>query len=145
MFNISTLVSSQTLHKFGYPIKGDDPIPFWAYGSLQTVNPAGIQAINIYRITKVVEHLARNLQPNYQVELSNFLSYASVMVLMISVKNACKFGWFLNKLESEELLTIAPEIGKIYCTFRNVISNGSTSCYSAIVSTITESFYPDMN
>lgn len=70
---------------------------------------------------------------------------ASVMVLMISVKNACKFGWFLNKLESEELLTIAPEIGKIYCTFRNVISNGSTSCYSAIVSTITESFYPDMN
>jgi E3 SUMO-protein ligase PIAS1 len=70
---------------------------------------------------------------------------ASVMVLMISVKNACKFGWFLNKLESKELLTITREIGKIYCTLRNVISNRPSTCYSAMVSTITESFYPNMN
>jgi E3 SUMO-protein ligase PIAS1 len=38
-------------------------------------------------------------------------SLACMMLLCISVKNACKFGWF-DKKESEEVLTIADEIGK---------------------------------
>ncbi|CAI8589360.1 unnamed protein product [Vicia faba] len=69
------------------------------------------------------------------------LSLAAVMVLMISVKNACKIGWFQKK-ESEELLTIADEIGKIYCTLGNII-NGPSSSHSAVL-TIMERFYPRM-
>ncbi|XP_004511552.1 uncharacterized protein [Cicer arietinum] len=69
------------------------------------------------------------------------LSLAAVMVLMISVKNACKIGWFQKK-ESEELLTISDEIGKIYCTLGNV-STGPSSCHSAML-TIMERFYPKL-
>ncbi|CAL5187386.1 unnamed protein product [Lathyrus oleraceus] len=69
------------------------------------------------------------------------LSLAAVMVLMISVKNACKIGWFQKK-ESEELLTIADEIGKIYCTLGNV-STGPSSSHSAVL-TIMERFYPKL-
>ncbi|CAK8541396.1 unnamed protein product [Lathyrus sativus] len=69
------------------------------------------------------------------------LSLAAVMVLMISVKNACKIGWF-EKKESEELLIVADEIGKIYCTLGN-ISTGPSSSHSAVL-TIMERFYPKM-
>ncbi|KEH19346.1 transcription factor-like protein, partial [Medicago truncatula] len=69
------------------------------------------------------------------------LSLAAVMVLMISVKNACTNGWF-QKEDAEELLTIAEEIGKIYCTLGNAIAEPN-SCHPAVL-TIMERFYPYM-
>ncbi|GAU20611.1 hypothetical protein TSUD_230250 [Trifolium subterraneum] len=69
------------------------------------------------------------------------LSLAAVMVLMISVKNACKIGWFQKK-ESEELLTIADEIGKIYCTL-GTVSTGPSSSHSTVLA-IMERFYPKL-
>ncbi|KAK7253065.1 hypothetical protein RIF29_37470 [Crotalaria pallida] len=69
------------------------------------------------------------------------LSQAAAMVLMISVKSACKIGWFQRK-DSEELLTIADKMGKIYCSIGNV-SAGPSSCHS-IIPTIMERFYPKM-
>lgn len=48
----------------------------------------------------------------------------------------------INKRESEELLTIADEIGKIYCTLGNV-STGPSSSHSAVL-TIMERFYPKL-
>jgi len=70
---------------------------------------------NIETPPKVIEQLPM-LSKKMHYQRKRDVELASVMVLMISVKNACKFGRFLNKLESEELLTIAREIGKIYCT-----------------------------
>ncbi|TKY70979.1 E3 SUMO-protein ligase pli1 [Spatholobus suberectus] len=67
------------------------------------------------------------------------LSQAATMVLMISLKNACEIGWFQTK-ESEELLTIANEIGKVYGSAGS-INAGPSSCSSAIL-TIMEKFYP---
>ncbi|RDY09749.1 E4 SUMO-protein ligase PIAL2, partial [Mucuna pruriens] len=68
-------------------------------------------------------------------------SQAAMMVLMISVKNACEIGWFQTK-ESEELVIIADEIRKIY-SGAGSINAGPGSCSSAI-STIMEKFYPIM-
>ncbi|XP_061344047.1 E4 SUMO-protein ligase PIAL2 isoform X2 [Gastrolobium bilobum] len=67
--------------------------------------------------------------------------HAALMVLMISVKNACKVGWFQTK-ESEELLTIADKMGKIYGSTGN-LNAGPSSCHSTIT-TIMERFYPTM-
>ncbi|KAE9606549.1 putative E3 SUMO protein ligase [Lupinus albus] len=67
--------------------------------------------------------------------------HAAVMVLMISVKNACEIGWFGTK-EAQELLKCADEMGKIYCSLGNV-NIGVTSCQTTI-QTIMERFYPRM-
>ncbi|KAK7253064.1 hypothetical protein RIF29_37469 [Crotalaria pallida] len=66
---------------------------------------------------------------------------AAAMVLMISVKNACEIGWFGTK-ESQELITSAEEMGKIYRSMGNV-NSGLSSCLST-VQTIMERFYPSM-
>jgi len=39
-------------------------------------------------------------------------SQATVMVLMVSIKGVCEIGWFQIK-ESEELLVIVDEVGKV--------------------------------
>ncbi|XP_034709516.1 E4 SUMO-protein ligase PIAL2-like isoform X1 [Vitis riparia] len=44
---------------------------------------------------------------------------AVAMVLMISVKNACKIGWFLDH-DATDLLTLAKEIGKIFSTMEDI-------------------------
>lgn len=68
----------------------------------------------------------------------------AMMVLLISVKYACESGWF-QKNESEELLTIAHKIGKIYNTLGNVSSyEPNSSCHSSVVLTIMERFCPNM-
>jgi len=68
----------------------------------------------------------------------------AMMVLLISVKYACEFGWF-QKNESEELLTVAHKIGKIYNTLGNVSSYElNSSCHSSVVLTIMERFCPNM-
>lgn len=66
-------------------------------------------------------------------------SQAAMMVLMISVKNACEIGWFQTK-ESEELVTLADEIGKVYRSLGSLHA-GPRSCSSAIT-TVMEKFYP---
>ncbi|KAL3039823.1 hypothetical protein AAZX31_01G207700 [Glycine max] len=66
-------------------------------------------------------------------------SQAAMMVLMISIKNACEIGWFQTK-ESEELVTIADEIRKVYSSL-GTINVGPRSCSTAI-STIMQKFYP---
>ncbi|GAU45769.1 hypothetical protein TSUD_24330 [Trifolium subterraneum] len=83
-------------------------------------------------------------QMNYQRKTDYVpSSLACMMVLIISVKNACKFGWF-NKKDSEEILAIVDDIGKMYCTMGNVITGFDSSCYSTVLSTIMEKYYPNM-
>ncbi|KAI4315471.1 hypothetical protein L6164_028275 [Bauhinia variegata] len=65
----------------------------------------------------------------------------AIMVLMISVKNACKIGWFKKK-ETEELLTIANEIVKIYCSMGDV--NAGPSDCNTTISIIMQRFYPQL-
>ncbi|KAK7308961.1 hypothetical protein RJT34_05327 [Clitoria ternatea] len=69
------------------------------------------------------------------------ITQAAIMVMMVSVKNACEFGWFQPK-ESEELVTIAEEIAKVYRSLGSITTRPS-SCNSAI-SSIMEKFYPNM-
>jgi len=74
---------------------------------------------NVETLLKDIEHLPMLLkQMYYQRNWDDELSGA---MILISFKNSFKFGWFLVKLESKVLLTIAREIGKIYCTLGNVM------------------------
>lgn len=66
---------------------------------------------------------------------------AAIMVLMASVKNACMVGWFQEK-ETQELITLATEIGKVFCTPGD-IDAGTTDSLS-IIPTIMSRFYPLM-
>ncbi|GMI95474.1 PROTEIN INHIBITOR OF ACTIVATED STAT LIKE 2 [Hibiscus trionum] len=66
---------------------------------------------------------------------------APVMVLMISVKSACKMSWFSDR-ETQELLTLANEVGSCFCTPEGINNelDGSLSTVLEIMSR----FYPSM-
>ncbi|KAK7406086.1 hypothetical protein VNO78_07703 [Psophocarpus tetragonolobus] len=66
-------------------------------------------------------------------------SQAAMMVLMISIKNACEFGWFQTK-ECEELITIANEIGKVYSSVGSI--NAGPTSSSSLISAVMQNFYP---
>ncbi|KAJ8768481.1 hypothetical protein K2173_022570 [Erythroxylum novogranatense] len=72
---------------------------------------------------------------------NNLFLGAGIMVLMISVKNACARGWFSEK-ESQELCALANEIGGIFCSLGGL--NNEPSNYSSIIATIMSRFYPFM-
>ncbi|CAN4075912.1 unnamed protein product [Withania somnifera] len=67
------------------------------------------------------------------------LLQAHVMVLMISVKNACHSGWFTEK-DAEELCGLANEISGSFCSTLDFKTEPSSS--STIISTIMSRFYP---
>ncbi|KAG6781119.1 hypothetical protein POTOM_014004 [Populus tomentosa] len=66
---------------------------------------------------------------------------AAIMVLMASVKNACMVGWF-QETETQELVTLATEIGKVFCTPGDI--NAGTTDSLSIIPTIMSRFYPLM-
>ncbi|KAB1215410.1 E3 SUMO-protein ligase pli1 [Morella rubra] len=72
---------------------------------------------------------------------SDLLLQAAIMVLMISVKNACKMGWFSEK-DTNELSTLANEIGSSFCSLGDVNTGPSDSL--STVGKIMERFYPRM-
>ncbi|KAA8522457.1 hypothetical protein F0562_013182 [Nyssa sinensis] len=69
------------------------------------------------------------------------LLQAALMVLMISVKNACKIGWFSDK-DSKELFSLANEIGNSFCSIRDINTEASGSLPT--ISKIMSRFYPCM-
>ncbi|XP_043696227.1 E4 SUMO-protein ligase PIAL1-like isoform X3 [Telopea speciosissima] len=74
---------------------------------------------------------------------NNIFFQAVIMVLMVSVKNACKNGWFLGN-DNEELLTLANEIVSGFCSSGDInIEPSSASAFSAIPG-IMSRFYPRM-
>jgi E3 SUMO-protein ligase PIAS1 len=98
---------------------------------------------NVQSPSKVVEQLPMLLKKmHYKRKYDDEL--AAVMVLITSVKSACESGWFVNELESKELLTIASEIGKFYYTLGDLITNRPNSINSAILSTIVEKSYSNL-
>ncbi|XP_022146075.1 E4 SUMO-protein ligase PIAL2-like isoform X2 [Momordica charantia] len=64
---------------------------------------------------------------------------AAIMVLMISVKSACKMRWFSEK-EAEELYSLANEIGS---DFFGDVNTGQTNSLTTIT-TVMERFFPRM-
>ncbi|GFP92619.1 hypothetical protein PHJA_001406100 [Phtheirospermum japonicum] len=72
---------------------------------------------------------------------TNTLLQASVMVLMISIKNACQTGWFSGG-DSEELSNLANKIGTDFCMVPNFSPEPSGS--HSVISTITSRYYPRM-
>ncbi|KHG26304.1 E3 SUMO-protein ligase pli1 [Gossypium arboreum] len=66
---------------------------------------------------------------------------AAIMVLMISVKNACKMSWFSDG-ESRELLTLANEVGSCFC-IPGVINNELDGSLATILEVMSR-FYPLM-
>ncbi|KAG8382192.1 hypothetical protein BUALT_Bualt05G0051200 [Buddleja alternifolia] len=69
------------------------------------------------------------------------LQQAAVMVLMISVKNACQNGWFSDR-DSEDLKNLAKEIASNFCSVSDL--NTEPSCALSVISTIMSRFYPRM-
>lgn len=68
------------------------------------------------------------------------LLQAAIMVLMISVKNACRNRWFTEK-DNEELHILSNEIGSSFCS---VDMNTEVSSFLPTISTIMSRFYPQM-
>ncbi|CAI0414704.1 unnamed protein product [Linum tenue] len=66
---------------------------------------------------------------------------AAIMVLMISVKNACKVGWFSDR-ETQELISLSSEIGNSFRSFGDTL-DASGSPHST-VSTVLSRYYPKM-
>ncbi|KAL5727168.1 hypothetical protein ACHQM5_000392 [Ranunculus cassubicifolius] len=66
---------------------------------------------------------------------------AAVMVLMISVKNACKHGWFLVQ-DADELLTLANEMARNFCSPTDI--NIEPSSLPHVLSNVTSRFFPRM-
>ncbi|KAF8031342.1 hypothetical protein BT93_D0508 [Corymbia citriodora subsp. variegata] len=66
---------------------------------------------------------------------------AIIMVLMISVKNACKSKWFSEK-DCQELLALADEIEKNFQSPRDTAVRSTAS--SQLVSSIMARFYPQL-
>ncbi|XVF52983.1 hypothetical protein PTKIN_Ptkin05aG0061700 [Pterospermum kingtungense] len=69
-----------------------------------------------------------------------FLKVA-IMVLMISVKNACEMGWFQDE-ERQELVTLANEVGSCFCSPQDV-TNGLDNSLSTVLPVMSR-FYPLM-
>ncbi|KAF9617759.1 hypothetical protein IFM89_038521 [Coptis chinensis] len=76
----------------------------------------------------------------YQRKNDDHLRVA-VMVLMISVKNACKNGWFVVQ-DADELLTLANEIGRSFCNPADI--NIEPSSLPHIISNVMSRFFPRM-
>ncbi|KAM7269469.1 hypothetical protein ACFE04_024966 [Oxalis oulophora] len=70
----------------------------------------------------------------------NCVQHTAIMVLMVSVKNACSSGWFSTH-DSEQLLALAQEIAAIFCSSSDV----NTSVNFSIISKIMARYYPLMN
>ncbi|KAK4803662.1 hypothetical protein SAY86_003479 [Trapa natans] len=68
-------------------------------------------------------------------------SQAVVMVVMISVKNACKAGWFQEK-EKQELFSLIDNVGSCFNNPGDI--NSGTSASLCAISTILSRFYPWM-
>ncbi|XP_030538046.2 E4 SUMO-protein ligase PIAL2-like [Rhodamnia argentea] len=66
---------------------------------------------------------------------------AILMVLMISVKSACKFKWFSEK-DCQELLALFDEIGRSFQSPRDTSVGSAAS--SSLVSIIMGRFYPQL-
>ncbi|KZV31529.1 hypothetical protein F511_07380 [Dorcoceras hygrometricum] len=69
------------------------------------------------------------------------LLQSAVMVLMISVKNACECGWFSNK-DSDELINLVKELASNFCGPSNF--DTKATCSLSVTSTIMSRFYPKM-
>ncbi|XP_065858371.1 E4 SUMO-protein ligase PIAL2 [Euphorbia lathyris] len=67
--------------------------------------------------------------------------HSAILVLMISVKNACEFGWFQAK-ETEELSALANEVGTNFCS-RGDLNTASGDSLS-VMTVIMSRFYPLM-
>ncbi|KAK4752202.1 hypothetical protein SAY87_021000 [Trapa incisa] len=68
-------------------------------------------------------------------------SQAIVMVVMISVKNACKAGWFQEK-DKQELFSLIDNVGSCFYNPRDI--NSGTSASLCAISTILSRFYSRM-
>ncbi|XP_019160585.1 PREDICTED: E4 SUMO-protein ligase PIAL2-like [Ipomoea nil] len=66
---------------------------------------------------------------------------AAVMVLMLSAKNACSSGWFLDR-DSKELHCLANEISSYFCSTTDFESACTGS--SSMISRIMSRFFPKM-
>ncbi|XP_073315403.1 E4 SUMO-protein ligase PIAL2-like isoform X2 [Primulina huaijiensis] len=69
------------------------------------------------------------------------LLQSAIMVLMISIKNACECGWFSNK-DSDELINLGKEMASNFCGSSNF--DTKATCSLSVTSTIMSRFYPRM-
>ncbi|KAM7259079.1 hypothetical protein ACFE04_014820 [Oxalis oulophora] len=90
-------------------------------------------------VPSMANHLPSLLEEIY-VHTQCFVLQPAIMLLMVSIKSACKAGWFSDK-ERQLLLGIANEIASFYCTPGGL---NSTENYS-FISDILARFYPLMS
>lgn len=93
--------------------------------------------------------VANNEVPSKAQELPNLLKMvcqrktlllqAAIMVLMVSVKSACKTGWFSND-DSRELLSLAEEVASNFSNIRDVNTEVSNPLQN--IPTIVARFFP---
>ncbi|XP_077251383.1 uncharacterized protein LOC143890530 [Tasmannia lanceolata] len=97
-------------------------------------------AVTYNEVPTKVHDLPSLIKQVYQRKNDVFLQSA-IMLLMISVKNACRNGWF-QATDTDELLTLTNEISSNFCSTENIAVEPSNALH--IISTIMPRFYPRM-
>nr|XP_019706698.1 E4 SUMO-protein ligase PIAL2 isoform X2 [Elaeis guineensis] len=86
-----------------------------------------------------VVHLLPSLVKEVYQHRNNSSLQSAIMVLMISVKNACKRGWF-QIADADELLSMTNEIYSSYCT--SLTEEASSVLHT--ISKVMSRFYPQL-
>ncbi|KAL3818016.1 hypothetical protein ACJIZ3_003921 [Penstemon smallii] len=134
-FRINAVIDRLSLHALGHV---SNPVEFL---NLCLSLARGIDfAISNQEVSARAQELPELLKQVCQKK-NDPLMQAAVMVLMISVKNACQSGWFSDR-DSEELRNLVKEITSNFCSVPDF--NTDPNCSRSVISTIMSRFYPRM-
>lgn len=97
-------------------------------------------ALTINDIPGIAPHLPQLIKKIYESK-KNAPLLSAIMMILISMKNACKKGWF-RSVDSEEILSMADELFGKYCT--ELSPNTHVSNAFDTISKIMPRFYPGM-
>ncbi|GAB2220546.1 hypothetical protein Droror1_Dr00008206 [Drosera rotundifolia] len=101
-----------------------------AFDSALAANNVPKDAARLPRVIKQVCH-----------HKNDFYRQAALMVLMLSVKNACKSGWFASN-DTEDLFTLANEISSCFYPMGDIITEPTS--FLPFVAVIMSRFYPQV-
>ncbi|KAG1367739.1 putative E4 SUMO-protein ligase PIAL2 [Cocos nucifera] len=93
----------------------------------------GIDCALTNNFIPAVAHLLPSLVKEVYQHRNNSSLQSAIMVLMISVKNACKHGWF-QIADADELLSMTNEIYGSYCTSLTEEASSALDTISKVMS-----------
>ncbi|KAG6782829.1 hypothetical protein POTOM_012249 [Populus tomentosa] len=120
-------------------------LPFLLKQICQRKNDVFLQAAIMVLMASVKENSCGTLDCGMNAFSYLMLHKGFPIDSLFCLQNACMVGWFQEK-ETQELVTLATEIGKVFCTPGdiNAGTTDSLSIIPTIMSRLVEGFYPLM-